>query len=599
MVKKAQEPGAAANGAAATKPDEVTRLKRRLRQALQEVETLRVRNGVILDHLAHGLSLYDRNQKLVACNQQFLDIYRLPPSMGRKGVTFRAILEHRVKSNTHVGDDGDAYILDRLASVAEGVPIDGTSRLNTGQVIQMTHRPMADGGWISTHKDITELHEIQAELTHLAYHDPLTDLPNRALFYQRLGTAFGDGAPFAVLCLDLDGFKQVNDTLGHAMGDALLKQVTERLLKLIGPEDLAARMGGDEFAILQMGGDIRAAVTLADAIRLAMEKPFEFAGDVVSIAAGIGIAAAPDDGRSIDELLHAADLALYAAKRDKKGSIRVFERSLDAAASGRRQLEDSLKWALELGQFRLAFQPIINLEKRRFAGFEALLRWDHPEMGAIPPGVFIPVAEETGLIVPIGEWVLREALSEAASWPDDLKIAVNVSSLQLRRGNLVSTVINALAGSGIAHGRVELEITESVFLEQSVQNLEALRKLHDLGVRIALDDFGTGFSALSYLLAFPFDKIKIDGGFVRALDDSPGARTIVSAVADIGHRLGMLTTAEGIESAEQLRNVHAVGYSEAQGYLIARPMTREAVRRLLQGAYDVMPREPLDLRVAG
>ncbi len=599
MVKKAPEPGAAASGAAATKPDEVTRLKRRLKLALQEAETLRVRNGVILDNLAHGLSLYDRHQKLVACNQQFLDIYRLPPSMGKKGVTFRTILEHRVKSNTHVGDDGDAYIQDRLSSVGEGVPIDGISRLNTGQVIQMTHRPMEDGGWISTHKDITELYEVQAELTHLAYHDPLTDLPNRTLFYQRLGMAFADGAPFAVLCLDLDGFKQVNDTLGHAMGDALLRQVTERLLKLIGPDDLAARMGGDEFAILQAGGDIKAALALADAIRIAMERPFEFAGDVVSIAAGIGIAAAPDDGRSIDELLHAADLALYAAKRDKKGSIRVFERSLDSAASSRRQLEDSLKWALELGQFRLAFQPIINLEKRRFAGFEALLRWDHPEMGSIPPGVFIPVAEETGLIVPIGEWVLREALSEAASWPDDLKIAVNVSSLQLRRGNLVSTVINALAGSGIAHGRVELEITESVFLEQSVQNLEALRKLHDLGVRIALDDFGTGFSALSYLLAFPFDKIKIDGGFVRALDDSPGARTIVSAVADIGHRLGMLTTAEGIESAEQLRNVHAVGYSEAQGYLIARPMTREAVRRLLHGAYDVMPREPLDLRVAG
>ena len=271
----------------------------------------------------------------------------------------------------------------------------------------------------------------------------------------------------------------------------------------------------------------------------------------------------------------------------------MFETALVDAASGRRKIESALRQALENGELHLFFQPIVNLEARRFAGFEALLRWEHPELGNIPPSTFIPVAEESGLIVPIGEWVLREALNEAAGWPDYIKVAVNVSALQLRRGNLVATVCNALAASGVASNRLELELTESLFMEQSAQNLETMRQLRDLGVRFALDDFGTGFSALGYLLAFPFDKIKIDGSFVRALDDSPEARTIVSAVADIGHRLGMETTAEGIESAEQLRNVHAVGYAEAQGYLFARPMSREAVRRLLDGACDRMTDEPM------
>jgi diguanylate cyclase (GGDEF)-like protein len=576
---------------------ELDKLKKRLSRKEAELEALELRSRAIVDNLAMGVSVYDKKARLVVWNQQFLDLYRLRPEDIRRGISFRRILELRVTANTHVGEDADGYVTDRMSAVGESRRLGGTHRLNTGEVIQMTHQPLEDGGWVSTHRDITEVYNLQAELTHLAYHDPLTALPNRTQFYQRLGQAFArraaNGDSLAVLCLDLDGFKPINDTLGHAVGDDLLRQFGRRMTAQLGPDDIAARMGGDEFAILLGSGTTEAALELAERIRHSLERPFECLGEVASVGTGIGIAVAPDHGDDLDQLLHSADLALYAAKRERKGAIRVFEPALDAAASGRRNLEAALRNALEQGELRLAFQPIVSLEARRFAGFEALLRWEHPELGNIPPSTFIPVAEESGLIVPIGEWVLREALHEAANWPGDIKVAVNVSALQLRRGNLVAVVCNALAASGVASNRLELELTESLFMEQSAQNLETMRQLRQLGVRFALDDFGTGFSALGYLLAFPFDKIKIDGSFVRALDDSPEARTIVSAVADIGHRLGMETTAEGIESAEQLRNVHAVGYTEAQGYLISRPMSREAVRRLLDGAYDRMDDDPM------
>jgi diguanylate cyclase (GGDEF)-like protein len=576
---------------------ELDKLKKRLYRKEAELEALELRSRAIVDNLAIGVSVYDKKARLVVWNQQFLDLYRLRTEDIRRGTTFRRVLELRVTANTHVGADAGGYVADRMSAVGEARRLGGTHRLNTGEVIQMTHQPLDDGGWVSTHRDITEVYNLQAELTHLAYHDPLTALPNRTQFYQRLGQAFArlaaNGGSFAVLCLDLDGFKPINDTLGHAVGDDLLRQFGRRITAQLGPNDIAARMGGDEFAILLGSGTVASAMELAERIRSSLERPFECLGEVASVGAGIGVAVAPDHGTDLDQLLHSADLALYAAKRERKGAIRMFETALDAAASGRRNIESALRQALENGELHLFFQPIVNLEARRFAGFEALLRWEHPELGNIPPSTFIPVAEESGLIVPIGEWVLREALNEAAGWPDYIKVAVNVSALQLRRGNLVATVCNALAASGVASNRLELELTESLFMEQSAQNLETMRQLRDLGVRFALDDFGTGFSALGYLLAFPFDKIKIDGSFVRALDDSPEARTIVSAVADIGHRLGMETTAEGIESAEQLRNVHAVGYAEAQGYLISRPMSREAVRRLLDGAFDRMTDEPM------
>lgn len=578
------------------------KLGRQVSMARGKLHAQQVRLRAILENLAHGLSLYDRHGRLVLCNQQFLDIYRLPLALGKRGTSFRQILEARVVSNTHVGDDAEDYVADRLSAVREQRTLGAIHRLNSGQVISMTHQPMVDGGWISTHKDMTELHNMQIELTHLAYHDALTGLPNRTLFYRRIGAAFESldaRGPFAVLCLDLDGFKPINDTLGHAAGDALLKQFATRLASCLGPNDTTARMGGDEFAVLHCASTPESARDLALKIADATLAPYDLDGQVLTIAVGIGIAMAGTDGLGTDELLHNADLALYAAKRDGRGSIRGFEPELNRVNVDRRRLEVDLKRALEFGEFELHFQPILNLQKHAFAGFEALLRWRHPERGLVPPSEFIPVAEDTGLIVPIGNWVIREALAEAVRWPDGLKIAVNVSSVQLVRGSLVTTLVQALAASGIAHERVEIEITELVFLENSEQSLDTLRQLRALGVRIALDDFGTGFSALGYLLAFPFDKIKIDGTFVRALSSTEDAKTIVSAVADIGRRLTMETTAEGIETPEQLKGVYAAGYTEAQGYLISRPMSRDAVRRLFVDAFDAMPEAPLEQRAAG
>jgi diguanylate cyclase (GGDEF)-like protein len=572
-------------------------LRKSLDALRAKLEAQDVRTRAILDNLAHGLSLYDKRERLVACNQQFLDIYRLPPELGKPGTTFQQILEARVLGNTHVGDDGEGYVADRLSAVREGRTIGGIHRLNSGQVISMTHQPMVDGGWVSTHKDVTELHNMQAELSHLAYHDALTGLPNRTMFYRRIANTFESLATvggFAVLCLDLDGFKPINDTLGHAAGDALLRQFAARLAACLGPEDSAARMGGDEFVVLHRLGTAESAHALAVRISTATSKPYDLDGQVVSVAVGIGIACADRDGADTDALLHSADLALYAAKRDRRGGIRIYDPDLGRAEAMRRRVEVDLRRAVEHGELELHFQPILNLATQAFAGFEALLRWRHPERGLISPADFIPIAEDTGLIVPIGDWVLRQALAEAARWPGNLRVAVNVSSVQLVRGSLLTTLTQALAASGLAHDRVEIEITESVFLENSEKSLETLRQLRSLGVRVALDDFGTGFSALGYLLAFPFDKIKIDGTFVRALSSTAGASTIVAAVADIGRRLNMSTTAEGIETAEQLRHVHAAGYEEAQGYLLSRPITVEQVRKLLNVAYDEMPAPPLD-----
>jgi diguanylate cyclase (GGDEF)-like protein len=404
---------------------------------------------------------------------------------------------------------------------------------------------------------------------------------------------------FALLLIDLDGFKSVNDTLGHAAGDALLKEVAHRLEVATGSRGMAARMGGDEFAVvMDVGSVARDAHMLAVAITEAGRRPFSIEGQDVELAFSVGVAVAPGDGVTPDDLLKNADLALYAAKAERRGSYRFFEPDMDRALRDRRRLERDLALALERGEFEINYQPILNLKRQALCGFEALLRWHHAEDGLIPPSRFIPVAEETGLIVPIGEWVLREAIAEAARWPRDVRVAINVSSVQFQRGNVVATIMNALGSGGLAPERVEIEITESVFFDNSAANLDALRQLHALGVKIALDDFGTGFSALSYLLSYPFDKIKIDGAFVRAIDNAKGAQTIVRAIAEIGHGMGIVTTAEGIETPAQLRNVHAAGYTEAQGFLIARPMPAAQVRKLLDGEDDTMPFAPM-VRSAG
>jgi diguanylate cyclase (GGDEF)-like protein len=555
------------------------------------------RMAAALDSTGYAISIFDGDSRLAYCNSYFLALYHLPRRFGRPGTPLADIVKARVAANTFVGDDPQAYAHERLTRVDRRAPFIDIHRLNTGEMVSINHVPLPDGGWVATHKDITEFTRLQDELAHRAYHDSLTGLCNRHMLQQRLAecVAEADGlGSFALLLVDLDGFKSVNDTLGHAAGDALLMEVARRLELAAGSTGMAARMGGDEFAVvMDVGSVARDAHMLAVAITESGKQPFSIDGQDVELAFSVGVAIAPGDGVTPDDLLKNADLALYAAKAERRGSYRFFEPAMDKALRDRRRLERDLALALERGEFEINYQPILNLKRQALSGFEALLRWRHREDGTIPPSRFVPVAEETGLIVPIGEWVLREAISEAAKWPRDIRIAINVSSVQFQRGNVVATIMNALGAVGLAPERVEIEITESVFFDNSAANLDALRQLHALGVKIALDDFGTGFSALSYLLSYPFDKIKIDGAFVRAIDNAKGAQTIVRAVAEIGHGMGIVTTAEGIETAAQLRNVHAAGYTEAQGFLIARPMPAEQVRKLLDGEDDSMPFAPM------
>ena len=563
----------------------------------------RMRLEAAIATTGQAISIYDRDRKLVYCNRQFLHLYGLPKRLGRPGTTFEAILRGRTASGSYVGDDPDVFVAERLAQLDQRSYSNVVVTLNSGRLLSITHQPLRDGGWVSIHKDITEFNQLQEELAHRAYHDSLTGLANRHLLQQRLSQCVDEAAglgSFALLLVDLDGFKAVNDTLGHAAGDQLLKEVAHRLEAVVGTRGMAARMGGDEFAVvMDVGAAGRDAHMLAVQLIDAARRPFSIDGQPCEIAFSIGVAVAPDDGHNAEQLLKNADLALYAAKKQRRGSYCFFEPAMDKAMRDRRQLERDLALALERGQFELHFQPILNLKRQVICGFEALLRWNHPTEGMISPARFIPVAEETGLIVPIGEWALREAINEASKWPVGVRVAINVSSVQFQRGNVVAAIMNALGSAGLAPERVEIEITESVFFENNVANLDALRQLHALGLKIALDDFGTGYSALSYLLSYPFDKIKIDGSFVRASDNVAGAQAIIRAIAEIGHRMGITTTAEGIETAAQLRGVHAAGYTEAQGYLIARPMPASHVSRMFAGEDDRMPFAPMQQRAAG
>lgn len=589
----------------ATGPDgalDLEALGREVMSSLQSTRRAARLNGIriqgTIDSTGLAISIFDRDQKLVYCNQPFLELYNLPKRLGRHGTTYEAMLRGRVAGGTSIGDDPEEYVAWRLAFVARREFSQAELTLNSGRIITVTHQPLRDGGWVSTHKDITEFTRLQNELGFHAYHDALTGLANRHKLHKRLAACIEQAAglgSFALLIIDLDGFKSVNDTLGHSAGDHYLKEVAHRLETTVGNRGTVARMGGDEFAVvMNVGAAARDAHMLAVELLDAARAPFAIDGQPCDIGFSIGLAVAPGDGANAEQLLKNADLALYAAKNDRRGGYRFFEPAMEKAMRERRQIERDLAAALERGQFELHFQPIYNLRSQGLSGFEALLRWNHPENGIISPARFIPVAEETGLIVPIGEWVLREAISQAAQWPSGLRVAINVSSVQFQRGNVTATVMNALAGAGLAPERVEIEITESVFFENNAANLEALRQLHALGLKIALDDFGTGYSALSYLLSYPFDKIKIDGSFVRAVDaGGPGAQAIIHAVADIGQRLAMVTTAEGIETPAQLRNVHAAGFTEAQGYLIARPMPAAQVLKLLWPEDDAMPLSPM------
>jgi diguanylate cyclase (GGDEF)-like protein len=419
----------------------------------------------------------------------------------------------------------------------------------------------------------------------MAKHDSLTGLPNRVLLNERIEHALAHakrGASMACHLLDLDYFKTVNDTLGHPAGDKLLCQVADRLRTLVRETDTIARMGGDEFAILQGHlNQAQDATNLAHRVIDELSRPYDIDGQQVVIGTSVGIAIGPSDGANPSQLMRNADLALYRAKGEGRSTFSFFEAEMDTRMQARRVLETDLRKALPAGQFELYYQPILNLRTNEITGMEALIRWHHPDEGMVLPAVFIPLAEEIGFIVPLGQWVLQEACAAAARWPHPLTISVNVSPAQFRNPNLLRTVANAIASSGLPPERLELEITEMVLTGDSETALTILYQLRDLGVRVAMDDFGTGYSSLSYLQSFPFDKIKIDRSFVKDITDGVGSLNIVRAVTAMAQGLGMTTTAEGVETTEQLEMVKAEGCTEIQGFLFSHPLPASEIDKLL------------------
>jgi diguanylate cyclase (GGDEF)-like protein len=462
-------------------------------------------------------------------------------------------------------------------SDAKGVPV---------EVVCQPFRTGLRGNEVYAIRDLTERRRNEAKISHMAQHDALTDLPNRILLAERLGQALmhiGKGGNVAVLCIDLDRFKEINDAFGHTMGDALLQGVAARLRTYIGEMDTLARMGGDEFVIVQ-AADAQGleTTTLAAKIVDSLGAPFTIHEQHIVVGATVGIAVTPTDGTQAEQLLKNANIALNRAKSEGRGTYRFFERGMDVRMHARRALEMDLRKALANGEFELHYQPIHDLGSNTLCGFEALLRWRHPQRGMVPPGEIIPLAEETGFIVPIGEWVLRQACADAANWPQHLKIAVNLSCKQVKSRSLVQAVVSAIAAAALNPNRLELEITETVVLADTAATLETLRKLQNFGIRIALDDFGTGYSSLSYLRRFPFEKIKIDQSFIRGLSDgSREAIAIVRAITQMGLSLGMSTTAEGIETQAQLDVVRAEGCQEAQGFLFSRPLPIKEIAPML------------------
>jgi diguanylate cyclase (GGDEF)-like protein/PAS domain S-box-containing protein len=678
-----------------------------LRQREAELQAQNLRFDAALENMAHGLCMFDQDERLIVCNKRYADMYGLTRGQTQPGTTLRSILEARVAVGNSP-EDADTYVQERLQEVRMRKPQYSENKLRDGRIFAVSHQPTQDGGWVAIHQEITvqkraenELRRIKSFLdtvldyvpaaimvkdasndryllvnkkgedffglardqivgrtpdqlfgrevgqtiaehhrkalerdvleysgralhgggsaydmvstktlvirsadgrpehvlsiveditdrmraaehaVHMARHDALTGLANRVLFAEKANEALGQlsqsAAPFSILLLDLDQFKHVNDSLGHPTGDTLLKAVAQRLQECAGPGGLVARFGGDEFAILQQVSSQDSAAVLANQIRELLAVPYELAGHRVTIGTSIGIVLVPAHGTEFDQLMKCVDLALYQAKSAGRNQICVFEPALADKAKTRLTLENDLRRALNRCEFAVHYQPVVDLATSGPCGAEALLRWNHPTIGMIAPGRFIPVAEDIGLIVELGEWVLRTACADAVGWPPYLKLAVNLSSVQFRQGDLVGIVTGALRDSGLPPQRLELEITESVLLEKTDENIALLHELKSVGVSVVLDDFGTGYSSLCYLKMFPWDKIKIDRSFIEELGRRAECSAIVCAVVGLGRSLHIATTAEGVETEEQCSLLRATGCTLGQGYLFGRPVPKEGL----------------------
>ena len=560
-----------------------------VRQLLRQHRLARRQLDTALNNMTQGLVLYDQASHVVLFNQRYLEMHGLSPDVVKPGITFTELLTYRKNIGSFAGDV-DEFCSTVLANVAQRKTTHSLIRCGDGRLVEIVNKPLADGGWVATMEDITERKRAEAQIAHLAHYDSLTELPNRLLFREHLDLEFqkaARGEKFALLYIDIDEFKGINDSLGHPVGDELLKAVASRLKNCVRETDFVARLGGDEFAVVVSDiTDDADVIDLVSRIHQAIRQPHPCLGHMLSTDASIGVAIAPRDGGDQDQLVKNADLAMYGAKADGRRTSRFFEPAMDASAKARRTLEQDLREAIADGGFAIHYQPVVNLQSNEVTGCEALLRWPHPVRGMISPAEFIPVAEDTGLITQLGEWVLAKACAEAATWPGHIRLAVNVSPVQFKSQTFPLKIVAALAASGLPANRLELEITEAVLIHDDDAALAILHQLRDIGVRIALDDFGTGYSSLSYLQRFPFDKIKVDRSFVTSIAAPNGTASIVQAVVNIAASRSMTTTAEGVETEQQRDVLRALGCTEMQGYLFSAAKPAAEIARLLTATLE-------------
>lgn len=564
--------------------DQMLELQQRESQLAQQ----NFRFEAAVDNMSQGLCMFDNQWRLVICNKRYAEFYDTPAALVKPGTRLETILRDRVRRGYFPEGDPESFVQRRIAAAVNASAGTDVVELRDGRVIAIVHHPMADGGWVSTHQDITEQRRTDERILHLARHDTLTGLPNRMYFRERMELAerqIANRETIAVLIVDLDHYKSINDVFGHGIGDAVLVEVASRLTAVCTGDNIVARLGGDEFAILQVGiSSAQDARKLAEQVVRLVAEPMAIESHEVVIGASVGIAVAPRDGRDTSVLMRNADLALYRAKSEGRNTYQFFEPAMNTALQKRLTIETELRSALAAGEFALAFQPFLNLAQHRISGFEALLRWNHPTRGVVMPEDMIVIAEETGLIIPIGEWVLRTACAEAAQWPDHVQLSVNLSPVQFRNRDLAERVAAILAETGLSPRRLELEITEPELFSETKVTIETLLKLRRTGVTVVLDDFGAGHASLGFLRSFPFDKVKIDRAFVGETSDQPNSAPIVGAIIDLGKSLGMSTSAAGIETEAQLHLVRAHGCTEIQGHLLSPPLPPGAVTTLLAEA---------------
>jgi diguanylate cyclase (GGDEF)-like protein len=579
------------------------RLRRMLHDILianRNVTLLAGRFDTALNNMPHGLCMFDAERRLVVSNKRLSELLGVSPDIARKGFSVQELLLECIRSGMVATPYVERFAADFQSHLAGEAQGDLTIENGEGRTLELTFHPLENGGEVVLFQDVTERKNAEAKISYLAHYDALTGLPNRTFFREQMDRTLAftrRRGHCALLFIDLDQFKHVNDTLGHRCGDEVLAAVADRLRGLVRESDIVARFGGDEFVILQAPVTRREEIdALAKRIVEAIAMPYEIDVHQIVIGASIGIALAPADGDNADVLLKNADMALYRAKAEGRAEWRFFEPEMDAQAQARRSLELDLRDAVASGAFEVYYQPLINLKTHRIGTCEALLRWPHASRGMVSPAEFIPVAEEMGLIVEIGNWVLHQACAECMKWPANVSVAVNLSPIQFRRGDVVAVVRHALATSGLRPERLEIEITESSLLEDTETTRAALQELRAFGVRISLDDFGTGHSSLSYLHNFPLHKVKIDRSFLQGIESSKRLLTLLGGVARLSAELGMSVVVEGIETEEQLALVaREKTIDEAQGYLFSPAIPSSSIRKLLNAMAAGAPRRVAEI----